>query len=405
MRIVAPWFAVVALVGCAQGPGATGSGGGDGSSGGGSTGSGGGTGASGGGTSSMIKADLPCDVAAMLNASCIGCHGEVLAQSAPMHLVNRDDFLAKSNIDPSQNYGQRSVVRMASNDIPMPPAPAAHVDQVTQQAFSTWVQAGMPAGNCAADAGTPTMRITDAGAMPCDVAAAVAAKCATCHQVPLRGAAPFPLLTRADFLTQSETDPTKTRAERSFIRMQDGTNPMPPVGYPGFTADEAIAFSNWVSGGTKEGTCDRVDAGTVSPLSCTSGQFWTFGNAESPNMNPGLACRACHTQLAPFRAYFFSGTVFPTLHEKDTCYSAPPSDAKVQIIDKNGNVALTMVPSGASGNFRSSSTSTNIAMPFTARITAGGRTATMRTPQVVGDCNACHTEQGANGAIGRLVWP
>jgi predicted CXXCH cytochrome family protein len=29
----------------------------------------------------------------------------------------------------------------------------------------------------------------------------------------------------------------------------------------------------------------------------------------------------------------------------------------------------------------------------------------MTTPQTNGDCNSCHTEQGTNGASGRIVWP
>lgn len=29
----------------------------------------------------------------------------------------------------------------------------------------------------------------------------------------------------------------------------------------------------------------------------------------------------------------------------------------------------------------------------------------MSTPQTSTDCNACHTEQGANGAQGRIVRP
>ncbi|MGD0679831.1 MAG: hypothetical protein ABSC94_30975 [Polyangiaceae bacterium] len=42
---------------------------------------------------------------------------------------------------------------------------------------------------------------------------------------------------------------------------------------------------------------------------------------------------------------------------------------------------------------------------LTATITYNGKTAAMTTPQMTGDCNSCHTEQGANGAPGRIVLP
>ncbi len=121
-------------------------------------------------------------------------------------------------------------------------------------------------------------------------------------------------------------------------------------------------------------------------------------------MNPGLACRSCHLQLAPSKAYFYAGTVYPTLHEKDRCNAPPPAGAKIEILDKNGVVVLTFTP-GSSGNFRSTATTTTIQLPYTARVVANGMTRSMTTPQTNGDCNSCHTEQGANGAQGRIVWP
>jgi len=105
------------------------------------------------------------------------------------------------------------------------------------------------------------------------------------------------------------------------------------------------------------------------------------------------------------RAYSFMGTAFGGVHDKNLCKSPPPVGGKIEIIDKNGVVTLTINVTNPSGNFRSNSLINTVAMPYTARITANGRTATMVTPQTLGDCNQCHTEQGLQGAPGRIYWP
>jgi hypothetical protein len=100
------------------------------------------------------------------------------------------------------------------------------------------------------------------------------------------------------------------------------------------------------------------------------------------------------------------GTAYPTAHEQTNCNAAPPSGIVVEIIDANGHTALTLPVRSPSGNFFSTSTSAGIALPYRARIrNAQGATLEMKRPQMNGDCNSCHTEQGANGAAGRIVWP
>ena len=106
----------------------------------------------------------------------------------------------------------------------------------------------------------------------------------------------------------------------------------------------------------------------------------------------------------PRRAYFFSGTVFPDLHEQDLCHSPPPAGAQIEILDAQGNVTLTLTP-GAAGNFTSSAVVAGVPVPYRARLVANGLTRSMSAAQTSGDCNACHTEQGEDGAPGRLVWP
>ena len=127
-------------------------------------------------------------------------------------------------------------------------------------------------------------------------------------------------------------------------------------------------------------------------------------------MQPGRPCRACHQLDAPQVAYFFAGTAFPAFHEQDLCNSPPPPGARVEILDDAGQVTLTLNPD-AVGNFESLNTLAGVPVPYTARLIANGLARAMTTPQTSGDCNGCHTEQGAHvapGTIdppGRLVWP
>lgn len=42
-------------------------------------------------------------------------------------------------------------------------------------------------------------------------------------------------------------------------------------------------------------------------------------------------------------------------------------------------------------------------MPYTAKVIRDGVESKMLTPQSNGDCNACHSVDGASGAPGRIV--
>lgn len=121
-------------------------------------------------------------------------------------------------------------------------------------------------------------------------------------------------------------------------------------------------------------------------------------------MNPGVACLACHARSGEAdKNYPFSGTVFPSLNEKNLCNAMPPSDVKVEIYDKNGALALTLTPDPTSGNFHSK-IGVTVALPYTARVVSDAGVVEMIQPQMSGDCNGCHTVQGAYGAFGRVVW-
>jgi mono/diheme cytochrome c family protein len=270
------------------------------------------------------------------------------------------------------------------------------------------------------DAGTTPQT----GGLPCAVSDMVTQHCVRCHGTTLAEGAPYRLLTIDDFKANSPLYPSQTVGGRALVRLKDTVSPMPPVPDTAAPADQISQFEAWFSAGMPQGTCGAVDGGPdlglpdagtgPFPTVCTSNRKWTFGNAGSSTMNPGYACRSCHlgqdfmsqnpTHISqPSRAYDFMGTVFPTSHEQDLCTDSPPGAVTVEIIDANGNVAQRLGVNSA-GNFYSG-TGTGVQKPYTARVLYSGRTRAMTTPQTDGDCNTCHTEQGLNGAPGRIVWP
>jgi len=164
-------------------------------------------------------------------------------------------------------------------------------------------------------------------------------------------------------------------------------------------------------GGTSPGNgFVTAPAGTT----CASGLVYQ-GNAESPEMNPGMACKSCHAGenfqnqnpgglSSPENVRFFMGTAYASYREADGCKSANvPADAKVEILDASDVVQVTMTVNAA-GNFFSSKSTAGFTLPYKARIVANGKTMAMATPQMDGDCNTCHTDSGRNGAPGRITW-
>ncbi|MBX7098973.1 MAG: hypothetical protein K1X89_14785, partial [Myxococcaceae bacterium] len=113
-------------------------------------GSAGGSGGSGGG---IVSPDLPCDVATVVQTSCALCHGAVLANGAPIHIVTRADLLRPSDISPELNIGQRSVLRMKAPTGRMPPMPHNPVAANLIASFESWVNAGLPEGSCGGSGG------------------------------------------------------------------------------------------------------------------------------------------------------------------------------------------------------------------------------------------------------------
>jgi hypothetical protein len=117
-------------------------------------------------------------------------------------------------------------------------------------------------------------------------------------------------------------------------------------------------------------------------------------------MEPGQACIACHnTNDGP--GFGLAGTIYPSGHEPDNCNGATVTtdDIVIEITDATGQV-IQLSPNTA-GNFYSDFVQT----PYTVRVTYQGRERRMNTPQTDGDCNGCHTQDGANSAPGRITLP
>lgn len=246
--------------------------------------------------------------------------------------------------------------------------------------------------------------------LPCDVAAVLSHSCISCHGSPLSGGAPMPLLTYGDLAAVSAKDSAASVAERCLARMQSASSPMPPSPATLPTASEIAAFEAWINAGLPQGTCD-ADAGPNpfdDPPVCTSGAHWTLGDEGSPAMFPGRACITCHKK-EPFESpsFILAGTVYPSGHEPDSCNGGPPpgsvDKAQVIVVDANQNV-ITMNVNGA-GNFYRKGAAGSLATPYTAKVVYQGKERVMVKSQTDGDCNACHTQNGANGAPGRIALP
>lgn len=280
-------------------------------------------------------------------------------------------------------------------------------------------QGGGAGGAGAGDAGGGI----DPGAsgLPCDVAAMLNAHCVRCHGAPLAGGAPMRLATRDDLLAASASYPGQTEGQRSLARMQAAA-PMPPAPATPPSAVEISAFQSWVNAGMPQGSCQTQGGGDggSAPLTCTSGVMtWRPVNGDpkgGTTMAPGLACRACHAgqnfqdqnpggaMSRTDQVLDVMGTVYPALHERDLCAGgAGTSSVFVEILAADGGLRAVFTVN-AVGNFMGDVPS-GLPNPYRARVVRGTAQLLMATPQVDGDCNTCHTEQGLNGAPGRIVAP
>lgn len=256
----------------------------------------------------------------------------------------------------------------------------------------------------------------------CDVLALLRQKCQSCHSnPPSPRSVPMSLVSYADLVAPAVGDPSLSTVEMCIQRMQDASSPMPPAPATAATAADIRVLQAWIDAG-EPSTCDGGSAGaagttgsagsgTVAPDPyatapvCTSMQYWTGGNHESPDMHPGGACINCHTSGGGEGPRFtFAGTVFPSAHEPDDCNGSNGSTAMTQVVVTDANGSTFTMSVNAVGNFSSTARAAPV-MPYTAKVVSGGNERVMSAKQTAGDCNSCHTQDGANDAPGRIMAP
>lgn len=145
---------------------------------------------------------------------------------------------------------------------------------------------------------------------------------------------------------------------------------------------------------------DPLNAASV----CTSNNYWTFGDSGSSDMHPGGACIACHSTRPRAPQIPVGGTIFPTGHEPDDCdgLDGLANVVTVQITDAAGHVYKSRA--NGVGNFYIDPRN-SVSFPITAKVVLpDGRERVMTESQMDGDCNRCHTADGAS-APGRIVPP
>jgi len=266
--------------------------------------------------------------------------------------------------------------------------------------YSGQVTTGPSSGGPPGAGGTPGTP-TD---LPCDVADVLTSSCLSCHGSPPAGGAPMSLTSLAQLLAASPTNAAVTTGQACVQRMASTTSPMPPLPAASVDTAKQAAFSAWVSSGMPAGSCG-VDAGTPDPVfsgapTCTSGAYWTGGTSGS--MRPGEACIACHSQ-GEGPAFAIAGTAYPTGHEYNDCDGSAAQGAVVTVTDST-HVSRSFTVNSA-GNFYGAASGGWPVFPITATITLGGKTRAMSGAVPTGDCNTCHTLNGANGAPGRIALP
>lgn len=170
------------------------------------------------------------------------------------------------------------------------------------------------------------------------------------------------------------------------------------------------------TGGASTGTAGAstgAGGGPVDPFSlpptCSSGKTWTSGNKGSKNMNPGQACLTCHAKDFEAPDFAIAGTVYATGHEPNNCNGQASTSSEVEgavvvVTDATGK-EFAMKVETSSGNFFSKVPVAAVKFPIGARVEYAGKVRAMKGAVPTGDCNSCHTQDGSQGAPGRVVLP
>ncbi len=249
--------------------------------------------------------------------------------------------------------------------------------------------------------------------LPCEVADLLERRCQSCHGSTPVGA-PMPLISYDDLIQPSFSNPAQSFAERALTRLSSVDSPMPPAPASPTTAPEQLAFAAWVEAGLPPGDCaddPAPDPFDVEPQ-CSTDRWWDADDDDgTPRMFPGRACLSCHAIEAPddddVPNLLVGGTVFETAHEPDNC-KGPPGELDgeqiiVELTSADGQVVSLSV--NDSGNFLMHTSQTPFPAPYQVKVVHGDRERAMPIPAPLGDCNACHTQDGQQGAPGRIVLP
>jgi hypothetical protein len=161
------------------------------------------------------------------------------------------------------------------------------------------------------------------------------------------------------------------------------------------------------------GIVEAPDEGSGATISaqCTSQTYWRDKDMGSEFMHPGGACNECHNKPENINSpdFFIAGTVYQTLHEPDECNGVDGvgmseggvTEVGIVVTDGEGR-SLPALPVNRVGNFRFE---LKVIPPFKVKVVKNGKENKMTMSPPHGDCNACHTQAGANSAPGRIVIP
>lgn len=149
-------------------------------------------------------------------------------------------------------------------------------------------------------------------------------------------------------------------------------------------------------------TAAACGGGGSVPDNCVSGKAWSGGNEESPLMNPGQDCIACHTSEPEAPKFVIAGTVMGATNDDNNCNGL--EGVTVRITGNDG--AVLELTTNSAGNFYAREGMATVALPFTAEVVGpNGKTNKMSSAQTEGSCNSCHGATGTNGAPGRIIVP
>ena len=194
-----------------------------------------------------------------------------------------------------------------------------------------------------------------------------------------------------------------------------GTSTAPAAG------DDASAPNN--GGGLPlDGGSLAFDAGGIGPLldagglgalldaassvlpgdagACVIGSAGLGALIPGATMAPGAACVSCHAATGAGKLNV-AGTVYSALHEANSCLGVPTG---VQVVITDSQGADHTLSVNSSGNFYDNGV-LGISTPYKAKVVGTNGSVAMMSAQTSGDCNACHTSAGAQGAAGRIIGP